>query len=186
MLSGGRAARLSSAAARSGCRPPAPPLADRVCPPPIRRQDPADAIPKGTLLAILTTFCTYIIYPIMIAASSQRYASGGCREAGRQSLTCPPVLCPPAGPGLGHPKGDDSGRLHHVLHVLLLPHHDRGVCAPLRLRWVTGIRPRGPARPAPRGHTRPQDGPEEPRARETHASLPLSGCKTRALLPLCL
>ncbi|XP_043223696.1 solute carrier family 12 member 3-like isoform X1 [Amphibalanus amphitrite] len=43
-------------------------------------KDPAEAIPKGTLLAIFTTFCTYIVYPIMIAAAAQRYASGDIRE----------------------------------------------------------------------------------------------------------
>uniref|UniRef100_A0A0P4WBS6 Na+/K+/2Cl-cotransporter n=1 Tax=Scylla olivacea TaxID=85551 RepID=A0A0P4WBS6_SCYOL len=39
-------------------------------------KDPAEAIPKGTLAAILTTFCTYIIYPIMIGAAVLRDASG--------------------------------------------------------------------------------------------------------------
>lgn len=39
-------------------------------------QDPATAIPKGTLLAILTTCITYIIYPIMIGASMLRDATG--------------------------------------------------------------------------------------------------------------
>lgn len=39
-------------------------------------KDPADAIPKGTLLAILTTCLTYLIYPIMIGASVLRDASG--------------------------------------------------------------------------------------------------------------
>lgn len=39
-------------------------------------QDPADAIPKGTLAAIATTFCTYIIYPIMIGAAVLRDATG--------------------------------------------------------------------------------------------------------------
>lgn len=41
-------------------------------------QDPADAIPKGTLGAILTTFVTYMIYPVLIAASTMRDASGMC------------------------------------------------------------------------------------------------------------
>ncbi|KAK8389721.1 hypothetical protein O3P69_009012 [Scylla paramamosain] len=39
-------------------------------------KDPAEAIPKGTLAAILTTFCTYIIYPIMIGAAVLRDATG--------------------------------------------------------------------------------------------------------------
>nr|ANU78813.1 Na+/K+/2Cl- cotransporter [Portunus trituberculatus] len=39
-------------------------------------KDPAEAIPKGTLAAIVTTFCTYIIYPIMIGAAVLRDATG--------------------------------------------------------------------------------------------------------------
>ncbi|XP_071543225.1 bumetanide-sensitive sodium-(potassium)-chloride cotransporter-like isoform X2 [Panulirus ornatus] len=39
-------------------------------------KDPADAIPKGTLAAILTTFITYMIYPVMIAAGTMRDALG--------------------------------------------------------------------------------------------------------------
>lgn len=39
-------------------------------------QDPADAIPKGTLLAICTTCVTYLIYPVFIGASVLRDASG--------------------------------------------------------------------------------------------------------------
>ena len=39
-------------------------------------RDPAEAIPKGTLLAIFTTFASYIVYGISIASSALRYASG--------------------------------------------------------------------------------------------------------------
>ena len=39
-------------------------------------KDPSVAIPKGTLLAIGTTYVSYIIYAVMIAGCSIRYASG--------------------------------------------------------------------------------------------------------------
>ncbi|KAK7065462.1 hypothetical protein SK128_010049, partial [Halocaridina rubra] len=39
-------------------------------------KDPSVAIPRGTLAAILTTFITYMIYPIMIAAGTVRDATG--------------------------------------------------------------------------------------------------------------
>ncbi|KAK8750030.1 hypothetical protein OTU49_015196 [Cherax quadricarinatus] len=39
-------------------------------------KDPASAIPKGTLGAIFTTFCTYLIYPILIGAAVMKDASG--------------------------------------------------------------------------------------------------------------
>ena len=39
-------------------------------------QNPGEAIPKGTLLAIAVTFVTYIIYPFMLAGSVVRDASG--------------------------------------------------------------------------------------------------------------
>ncbi|XP_069156705.1 bumetanide-sensitive sodium-(potassium)-chloride cotransporter isoform X3 [Procambarus clarkii] len=39
-------------------------------------KDPASAIPKGTLGAIFTTMCTYLIYPIIIGAGVMRDASG--------------------------------------------------------------------------------------------------------------
>lgn len=43
-------------------------------------KDPASAIPKGTLLAIFTTFLTYVVYPILIAAGAQRYATGNSSD----------------------------------------------------------------------------------------------------------
>ena len=43
-------------------------------------KDPAVAIPKGTLLAILTTFLTYIGYGVMIAGSGISQASGNATE----------------------------------------------------------------------------------------------------------
>jgi solute carrier family 12 sodium/potassium/chloride transporter 2 len=43
-------------------------------------KDPGVAIPKGTLLAIATTYVTYIIYGIMIAGCSLRHASGILEE----------------------------------------------------------------------------------------------------------
>jgi len=39
-------------------------------------KDPASAIPKGTLLAIFTTFCTYIAYPFFLASTMVRHATG--------------------------------------------------------------------------------------------------------------
>ena len=43
-------------------------------------KDPATAIPKGTLLAILTTFMTYIGYGVMIAGAGISQASGNATE----------------------------------------------------------------------------------------------------------
>ncbi len=43
-------------------------------------KDPGVAIPKGTLLAIGTTYVSYIIYAIMVAGCSLRYASGVVEE----------------------------------------------------------------------------------------------------------
>jgi len=54
-------------------------------------KNPAEAIPKGTLLAIGTTFITYIIYPIMIAAGAHRYASGNVQELNITEPTIVPV-----------------------------------------------------------------------------------------------
>ncbi|KAL7639645.1 UNVERIFIED_CONTAM: hypothetical protein RMT77_010147 [Armadillidium vulgare] len=39
-------------------------------------KDPAASIPKGTLLAILTTCCTYVIYPFFMGGAVVRDASG--------------------------------------------------------------------------------------------------------------
>ena len=39
-------------------------------------QDPATAIPKGTLLAIFFTMATYLVYGLMAGGCSIRYASG--------------------------------------------------------------------------------------------------------------
>ena len=39
-------------------------------------KDPATAIPKGTLLAIVTTFVTYIGYGLMIGGVTVNQASG--------------------------------------------------------------------------------------------------------------
>ena len=39
-------------------------------------KDPATAIPKGTLLAIVTTFVTYIGYGLMIGGVAVNQASG--------------------------------------------------------------------------------------------------------------
>ncbi len=39
-------------------------------------KDPAAAIPKGTLLAVGTTYMSYILYAILSAGCSIRYASG--------------------------------------------------------------------------------------------------------------
>ena len=44
-------------------------------------KDPSAAIPKGTLLAIGFTYCTYILYGVIVAATSIRYASGIPEEA---------------------------------------------------------------------------------------------------------
>ena len=44
-------------------------------------KDPAVAIPKGTLLAILSTYISYVIYAVMVASCSLRYASGIEEEA---------------------------------------------------------------------------------------------------------
>ena len=44
-------------------------------------KDPGVAIPKGTLLAIGTTYVTYIVYAVMVSACSLRYASGVEYEA---------------------------------------------------------------------------------------------------------
>ncbi|CAL4065736.1 unnamed protein product, partial [Meganyctiphanes norvegica] len=43
-------------------------------------KDPGTAIPKGTLAAILTTFITYIIYPIMVSAAVVRDATGNITQ----------------------------------------------------------------------------------------------------------
>ena len=39
-------------------------------------KDPADAIPKGTLLAIATTFVSYVIFLVVTGCVSLRYAPG--------------------------------------------------------------------------------------------------------------
>ncbi len=39
-------------------------------------QDPATAIPKGTMLAIFFTMATYLVYGLMSGGCSIRYASG--------------------------------------------------------------------------------------------------------------
>jgi len=43
-------------------------------------KDPASAIPKGTLLAVGTTYFSYILYAILSAGCSIRYASGVVAE----------------------------------------------------------------------------------------------------------
>jgi hypothetical protein len=43
-------------------------------------QDPATAIPKGTILAIFFTFFTYFVYGLMAGGCSIRYASGIIEE----------------------------------------------------------------------------------------------------------
>lgn len=43
-------------------------------------KDPASAIPKGTLLAVATTYFSYILYAILSAGCSIRYASGIVNE----------------------------------------------------------------------------------------------------------
>ena len=43
-------------------------------------KDPATAIPKGTLAAILTTFVSYVMYIFFIASSTIREASGDLSE----------------------------------------------------------------------------------------------------------
>ena len=43
-------------------------------------KDPATAIPKGTLAAILTTFVSYVVYIFFIASSTIREASGNPSE----------------------------------------------------------------------------------------------------------
>eukprot|EP00095_Tigriopus_kingsejongensis_P001377 maker-scaffold1253_size52701-snap-gene-0.12 protein:Tk01377 transcript:maker-scaffold1253_size52701-snap-gene-0.12-mRNA-1 annotation:"af190129_1na+ k+ 2cl- cotransporter" len=43
-------------------------------------KDPGSAIPKGTLAAILTTYCSYMMYALVIAASQMRMASGNPEE----------------------------------------------------------------------------------------------------------
>ena len=45
-------------------------------------KDAGNAIPKGTLLAILTTFTSYIVYGCSIAASALRFAPGTDSEGG--------------------------------------------------------------------------------------------------------
>ena len=54
-------------------------------------KDPATAIPKGTLLAIATTFVTYIGYGLMIGGVAVNQASGNELEynatIGKNSLT---------------------------------------------------------------------------------------------------
>ena len=47
-------------------------------------KDAGNAIPKGTLLAILTTFASYIVYGCSIAASALRFAPGTNGEDGEQ------------------------------------------------------------------------------------------------------
>ncbi len=43
-------------------------------------KDPGVAIPKGTLLAIATTYVSYMIYAVMVASSTLRHASGVVEE----------------------------------------------------------------------------------------------------------
>jgi solute carrier family 12 sodium/potassium/chloride transporter 2 len=43
-------------------------------------KDPSDAIPKGTLLAILVTCLSYLSYGVLVAGCSLRYASGIIEE----------------------------------------------------------------------------------------------------------
>ncbi len=48
--------------------------------------DPSSAIPKGTLLAILTTFVSYLLYACIIASSTIRFASGDISEVVNNSF----------------------------------------------------------------------------------------------------
>ena len=48
-------------------------------------KDPGKAIPKGTLLAILTTYISYIVYGCLIAATGSRFAPG---PNGTSAETC--------------------------------------------------------------------------------------------------
>lgn len=43
-------------------------------------RDPATAIPKGTMLAIIFTFITYFVYGLLSGGCSIRYASGIVNE----------------------------------------------------------------------------------------------------------
>ena len=43
-------------------------------------KDPATAIPKGTLLAIGTTYLTYILYGVVVAFTYSPYGSGVAEE----------------------------------------------------------------------------------------------------------
>jgi len=43
-------------------------------------KDPTSAIPKGTLLAVMTTYISYIVYATLTAGCAIRYASGIVEE----------------------------------------------------------------------------------------------------------
>lgn len=43
-------------------------------------KDPATAIPKGTLLAIIMTYISYVFYTVMLGASAIREASGNVTQ----------------------------------------------------------------------------------------------------------
>ncbi len=43
-------------------------------------KDPASAIPKGTLLAVFTTYASYMVYATLTAGCAIRYASGIVEE----------------------------------------------------------------------------------------------------------
>ena len=57
-------------------------------------KDPGKAIPKGTLLAIFSTYISYVIYTFVVAATSLREASGILDPSGNNTVPCESEDCP--------------------------------------------------------------------------------------------